>query len=118
MKISIQGNKRFSDYGTFRKAMATVLYQLKLKEQKEIVVFSAGPQSITNMAKEFFNISEDSLRAYGVKHKIILVPPKWIRENLSELDELVYFASPREAVPQILEVADKKGYRTIVYHQQ
>jgi hypothetical protein len=117
MKITIQGNKKFTDYAVFRQAMGRILFAMRETQDKNLVIFSAGPQHITNMAKEFFNISSDTLRSNGIKTKIVYIPPKWILENLAELDELVYFAIPKEPVPPTLKSADAKGYVTIMHRQ-
>ena len=116
MIVGIQGNKDFSDYAIFLRGMGTALRTLNESgEDKEFIVYSAGPKNINEFILEFMNINERSLKAYGVKTKFIKVPPKWLVENVSKLDHVLYFGKPKESLPEIVNVADAKDIEVGVY---
>lgn len=117
MKIAIQGNKAFDSYEIFLRAMGTALNALSKTEDKEFLVFTAGPMKISDMARGFLNISEDTLRSHGVKSKLIKVPPKWIKDHLPEIEYMIYFAMPKEPLPEIIELCNRKDMDNLVYRQ-
>ena len=114
MIVGIQGSKTFNDYNVFLRAMGVALSSLP-EGDTDILVASAGPLNINNMGMEFVNISERSLKARGIKIKIVKIPPSWIKENLNEINYLAYFSKPKESLPEIVELADAKDIEVGVY---
>ena len=114
MIIAIQGSKNFQDYQIFLRAMGTALSTLE-QEDKEILIFSAGTAQINSFAMEFSNISERSLKARGIKIKVNKVPPKWIEDNIHDVDYFAYFCKPKETVSHLVDLADAKDVAAGVY---
>jgi len=94
--------------------MHTALTQLP-EDDKMITIMSAGPAQINSFGQEFSNITERSLKARGIKIKIVKIPPRWIKENLGIVNYLAYFSKPKESLPEIVELADAKDVEVGVY---
>ncbi len=115
MLVAVQGSKGFSDYQVFLRGIGTALREIADSEDKEFTIFSAGPKNINEFVHEFMNVNERSLKAYGIKAKIVKVPPSWIENNLNDINYLLYFSKPKETVPQIVSMADAKDIEVGVY---
>jgi hypothetical protein len=114
MIVGIQGSKTFSDYNVFLRAMGVALSSLP-EDDTEILFASAGPLNINNMAMEFINISERSLKARGIKTKLIKIPPSWIKENIHKIEYFAYFSKPKEPVSDLVDLAEAKDVSVGVY---
>lgn len=114
MIVAIQGSKTFSDYNVFLRAMGVALSSLGT-EDTEILVASAGPININNMAMEFVNISERSLKARGIRIKLIKIPPSWIKDNIHSIGYFAYFSKPKEPVSDLVDLAEAKDVEVGVY---
>jgi hypothetical protein len=84
-------------------------------EDTEVLVASAGPININNMAMEFVNISERSLKARGIRIKLIKIPPSWIKDNIHSIGYFAYFSKPKEPVSDLVDVAEAKDIEVGVY---
>ena len=93
MIIGMQGSRNFDDYNIFRRAMGTALYSLG--EDKEI--------------------TERSMKARGLKMKIVKMPPEAIKERLLDLDYFIYFGQPKEPVSDLVEKAEAKDVEVVIY---
>jgi hypothetical protein len=114
MKIGIQGTNSFEDYSVFLRAMGNALADMKT-EDKEFLVFSAGPFRINEIAQEFINVSENNFKLRGIKTKLIKVPPSWIKNNISEISHFYFFSKPKESVSDLVDFADSKNIEVGVY---
>jgi hypothetical protein len=114
MIVATQGTKSFDEYSVFLRAMGTALSQMK-EEDKEFYVYSAGPSKINSMALEFCNVSERSLKARGIKIRLIKVPPSWIKENIHNIDYFAFFSKPKEAISPLVSYAESKDASVGVY---
>jgi hypothetical protein len=85
------------------------------QEDKEFLIYSAGPSNINSMGMEFSNISERSLKARGIKIKFIKVPPSWIKENIHSLNYFAFFSKPKEPASSLVDLADAKDIEVAVY---
>lgn len=108
MKILIQGTKGFAQYEIFINALGRSLRSME-PEDTELILFSLGPANINSMAYEFTNISEDTLKANGIRAKVIKVTRSWVRDSLDELDEFIYLCNPKEPLSDVAALVDKKG---------
>jgi hypothetical protein len=115
MIVAVQGSKSFNDYQVFLRGIGTAMREIADTEDKEFIIFSAGPKNINEFIHEFLNVNERSLKAYGIKTKIVKVPPSWIENNLNEIDYLLYFSKPKETLPSVVEQADAKDIEVGVY---
>jgi hypothetical protein len=114
MIVAIHGSRSFSDYNIFLRAMHTALTQLP-EDDKMITIMSAGPAQINSFGQEFSNITERSLKARGIRIKLVKIPPSWIKDNISNVDYLAYFSKPKESLPDIVTLADSKDVEVGVY---
>lgn len=114
MILVVQGTKSFNDYSVFLRAMGTAMASLK-EGDDSITIFSAGPMNVNAMASEFSNISERSLKARGIKIKLVKIPPTWIDKNLSIIDYFAFFSKPKEALSTQVTLADEKNVEVGVY---
>jgi hypothetical protein len=114
MIIGVQGSKDFDDYQIFLRAMGTALSSLK-GDEKEIIIYSAGPAKINAMSMEFSNIVERSMKARGFKIKMFKAPIKWMKANIDTIDYFVYLSKPKENLSELATLAEKKGIELGVY---
>jgi hypothetical protein len=114
MMVVVQGTKTFSDYSIFIRAMGTALSMLP-EGDTEFTVCSAGPININQMGMEFCNVSERSLKARGIKAKLVKVPPSWVKENIHSVGYLAFFSKPKEPVSSLVDLADAKDIEVGVY---
>ena len=114
MIVAIHGSRSFNDYNIFLRAMHTALAQLP-EDDKMITIMSAGPAQINSFGQEFSNITERSLKARGIRIKIVKIPPSWMKDNLSSINYLAYFSKPKESLPDIINLADAKDIEVGVY---
>jgi hypothetical protein len=114
MKVGIQGTGSFNDYSVFLRAIGNALRDLP-DGDTEFIVFSAGPLTINRFALEFINVSERSLKARGIKTKLIKVPPSWFKNNIHEISYFAFFSKPKEPVSDIVDLAESKDIDCGVY---
>jgi hypothetical protein len=114
MIIAIQGTKSFTDYSVFLRAMGTAMSNLD-ENDKEVLIYSAGPYQINAMAQEFSNVSERSLKARGIKIKFNKIPPSWIENNIHDISYFAFFSKPKEPVSKLVDLADAKDVEVGVY---
>lgn len=116
MIVGIQGNRNFNDYSIFLRGIGVALRTLNENaEDREFIVYSSGPKNINDFTIEFLNVNERSLKSYGIKTKLVKVPPKWLTEHVSTLDYVLYFGVPREDLPELVKVAEAKDIEVGVY---
>ena len=113
MIIGMQGSRNFTDYNIFLRAMGTALYDLD--GDTEITVLTAGPHKINEMALEFRNVSERSMKARGLKMKIVKMPPAALKERLHDIDYFIYFSLPKEPVSDLVRHAEDIDVEVGIY---
>jgi hypothetical protein len=114
MIVGIQGTKSFDDYNIFLRAMGTALTMMK-EDDKEFLIYTAGPANINSMCLEFSNISERSLKSRGIKIRTYKVPPKWVKDNILMIEYFAFFSKPKEAVSDLVKTAEAKDIDVAVY---
>jgi hypothetical protein len=114
MIVGIHGTQSFNEYNIFLRAMGTALSSME-QDDNEFLIYSAGPARINEMAIEFSNISERSLKARGIKIRTFKVPPKWLKENITNMNYLAFFSKPKEPVTDIVKAAEAKDIEVGVY---
>jgi hypothetical protein len=114
MIVVVQGTKSFDDYQTFLAGMRTALLN-RNEDDKTFTVFSAGPLNINNMAMEFVNISERTLKAKGIKTKLVKIPPSWIADNHYDIDFFAYYCNRKEDLPIMVQDMNAKDVNVQIY---
>ena len=114
MIVAVQGSKGFSDYTIFLRAMRTALYSMDDKD-KDITILSAGPVKVNNMALEFSNVSENGLRARGIRIQTRRVPESLLKDKMKDVGYFAFFSKPGEPVSKMVEIADNLGVSAGVY---
>ena len=114
MIVAIHGSRSFNDYNIFLRAMHTALTQLP-DGDTSVTIMSAGPAQINSFGQEFANITERSLKARGIRIKVVKIPPSWIKDNLAKINYFAYFSKPKESLPDLVTLADAKDIEVGVY---
>lgn len=114
MIIGVQGTRNFNDYNIFLRAMGTALTMLE-DGDNEFLIYGAGPSNINDMALEFSNVSQRGLKARGIKIRMQRIPVKVLKENIRELDYLLYFSKPKEPVSDVVDLAEAKDIEVGIY---
>jgi len=114
MIVAIQGTRNFNDYNVFLRAMGTALSTMDV-DDKEFLIYAAGPSNINSMGMEFSNISERSLKARGIRVRLNKVPPSFIKNNIATVDYLAYFSKPKEPLSDLVDLAEAKDIEVGVY---
>jgi hypothetical protein len=94
--------------------MHTALTQLP-DGDTSVTIMSAGPAQINSFGQEFANITERSLKARGIRIKVVKIPPSWIKDNLAKINYFAYFSKPKESLPDLVTLADAKDIEVGVY---
>jgi hypothetical protein len=114
MKIAIQGSKAFNQYEIFLSGMGRTLAMMQ-PEDSEFFIYSVGPARTNEMAMEFSNISERSLKARGIKIRLFKVPPIWLKQNIYDMNYFAYFCNKKEPVSSMVEYAEAKDIEVGIY---
>lgn len=116
MKVLIHGTKNFNQYEIFINALGRVIRSMD-EDDDELTVVTLGPQNVTHMAHEFINVSERTLKANGVRPKVMPRTIRWAKSNLEDFDEFVYFCKPKERLSEIAALVDKKSTLDLVVYR-
>lgn len=114
MIVAVQGSKDFDDYQVFLRAMGVAMSSMK-DEDKEFLIYSAGPAKINSMVSEFSNLSERGMKARGKKIKFFKVPASYIEENMEHISYLAFLSKPKEPVSKLVASAELKNIEVGIY---
>lgn len=114
MIVAVQGTKQFDDYNVFLRSMSVALSQME-KEDKEFIIYSAGPARINNFVSEFSNLSERGMKARGKKIKFYNTAPAWINENLDGINYFIYLSKPNEKKSRLVVDAELKNIEVGIF---
>ena len=106
MKVGIQASKSFDDYSVFMRAMGVALSPLKA-DANSLTLYSAGPVKLNNFVTGFVNLSEDGMKNRGMSIKLYRVAPRWLGDNIADMDYFVYLSRPNEHWSRITHLADE-----------
>jgi hypothetical protein len=113
MIVAMQASRNFNDYQIFLRAMGTALYDIG--DDTEFTIISAGPHNLNNMAMEFINVSERSLKARGIKTKVVKMPAKALKERMHDMSMFFYFSLPKETPSDLVKEAEDKDIPVAIY---
>jgi hypothetical protein len=108
MIIAAQGTNTFNDYTVFMRSMSVAMSKLT-EDDREIHVYSVGPKNINNFVAEFCNITEDSLKARGIRMRHYRVPVTWAEANVDKINYLIFLSKPNEYNSKLVAVAELAG---------
>ena len=111
MNILAQGTKGFTGYEVVVRAMGVGLSGVQIGGQ--LSVSSLGPHTLNTYLTEFFNKTDASLRARGVRAKLQMVPLKGI--DVSRFDSLYFFCQNGERVSPLVQEFEKLGKEVLVF---
>jgi hypothetical protein len=94
--------------------MAVALSELE-NQDKEFIIYSAGPNNINMMAMEFVNLSERGMKARGKSIKFFKVTPEWLEQNLKDINHFAFLSNPKESVSKIVHSSKSNNINTNVY---
>jgi hypothetical protein len=114
MILAVQGSKSFSSYDIFLRALGSALYDMD-PEDKQILIYSAGPRRINEMCLEFSNVSERSLKGRGISIKTNKVPVYWVENNVHIFDTVIYLSKPKEPESKLVRLAEAKDLDVRIY---
>lgn len=114
MILAVQGSHKFEDYNIFLRSMLTGLGTMQ-DDDKEIYIYSAGPYRLNSMAQEFANVSENSLRARGIKIQVRKVNHRWLKDNMKFVSYFAFFSKPGEPISDLVSLADELKIEAQVY---
>lgn len=114
MIVGIHGTRSFDDYNIFLRAMGTALTMLP-EGDNEFLIYTAGPAQINSMSLEFSNVSERSLKARGIRIRTFKVPPRWLKDNITDIGYLAFFSKPKEPLSDVVNIAEAKDVEVGVY---
>ena len=108
MIVGVQGTSSFNNYNIFLRSMAVALSELE-EQDREFLIYSAGPNNINMMAMEFVNLSERGMKARGKKIKYHMVPPSEIDEKMyvAGIDYFVFLSNPNEQKSKLVYQAEQ-----------
>lgn len=114
MIVGVQGTSSFGNYNIFLRSMAVALSELN-EQDKEFLIYSAGPNNINMMAMEFVNLSERGMKSRGKSIKFFKVTPEWLDQNINDLDHFAFLSNPKEPVSKIVYSSKLNNINTNVY---
>jgi len=114
MIVAVQGTKEFNDYNIFIRAMGVALSGMK-DEDKEFILYSAGPATINSFASEFCNLSERGMKSRGRKIKFFHVPPSQIEENMEQVNYFAFLSKPKQSASKLVSIAESKNIEVGIF---
>lgn len=108
MILAVQGTNTFDEYQVFLRAMGVAMSMMR-GDDKELLIYSAGPVRINAMVSEFAGVSEKSFKSRGMKIKFFKVPASYIEENMEFVNYLAFFSKPKESTTRLVQEAEAKN---------
>jgi hypothetical protein len=114
MIVAVQGTNDFDDYNIFIRAMGVALSTMQ-EEDKEFVIYSAGPARINSFVSEFSNLSERGMKARGRKIKFYKVASAWLEENMEQINYFAFLSNPKQANSKLVSAAELKNIEVGIF---
>ena len=115
MIVGVQGTSSFDNYNIFLRSMAVALSELQ-EQDKDFIIYSAGPNNINMMAMEFANLSERGMKSRKKNIKFFKVTSDWLEENIADINHFAFLSNPREPVSKIVHLSKLNNINTNVYN--
>ncbi len=114
MIVAVQGTNEFNDYNLFLRAISVALSGMK-EEEKDFVIYSAGPAKINSFVSEFSNLSERGMKARGRKIKFYKVSERWMYDNMDQINYFAFLSKPKQSVSKLTTFAESKNVEVGVF---
>lgn len=114
MIVGVQGTSSFDNYNIFLRSMAVALSELE-EQDKDFIVYSAGPNNINMMAMEFVNLSERGMKSRKKNIKFFKVTSEWLEENIKDINHFAFLSNPKEPVSKVVHLSKLNNINTNVY---
>ena len=114
MIVAVQGTNDFDDYTVFIRAMGVALSGMQ-DDDKEFVIYSAGPARINSFVSEFSNLSERGMKARGRKIKFYNTAPSWLDTNMDQINYFAFLSKPNESKSRLVSSAELKNIEVGIF---
>jgi len=114
MIVAVQGTSEFKDYQVFLRAMGVALSSMA-PEDKEFLIWSAGPANVNSFVSEFSNISEKGMKGRGKKIKFYKVSPSWIEDNMESVNYFAFLSNPKQPDSRLVASAEVKNIEVGIF---
>lgn len=114
MIVAVQGTKEFKDYNVFLRAMSIALSSMK-ENDKDFIVYTAGPATINSFVSEFCNLSERGMKARGKRIKFFKAAPSWISENINNINYFAFLCKPSEKMSKLVYIAENNNVEVGIF---
>lgn len=114
MIVVVQGSNEFNSYPVFLRAMGVALSSMK-EDDKNFVIYSAGPAKVNSYVSEFSNLSERGMKSRGKKIKFHKVSLPWLYENLEGIDYVAYLSNPKQPKSRLVAEAELKNIEVGIF---
>jgi hypothetical protein len=114
MIVAVQGTNDFDDYNIFIRAMGVALSTMP-EDDREFVIYSAGPARINSFVSEFSNLSERGMKARGRKIKFYKVASAWLEENIEQINYFAFLSKPKQPNSKLVASAELKNIEVGIF---
>ena len=114
MIVAVQGTNDFDDYTVFIRAMGVALSGMS-NDDKEFVIYSAGPARINAFVSEFSNLSERGMKARGRKIKFYKVASPWLEENMGQINYFAFLSKPKQQNSKLVGCAEQNNVEVGIF---
>jgi len=114
MIVGVQGTNEFDDYNLFLRAISVALSGMK-EEEKDFVIYSAGPAKINSFVSEFSKLSERGMKARGRKIKFYKVSERWMYDNMDQINYFAFLSKPKQSVSKLTTFAESKNVEVGIF---
>jgi len=115
MIVGVQGTSSFDNYNIFLRSMAVALSELE-EQDKDFIIYSAGPNNINMMAMEFANLSERGMKSRKKNIKFFKVTSEWLEQNIKDINHFAFLSNPKDPVSKIVHLSKLNNINTNVYN--
>lgn len=114
MIVAVQGTSDFDDYNVFIRAMGVALSGMP-EDDKEFVIYSAGPAKINAFVSEFSNLSERGMKARGRKIKFYKVANVWLQDNINQVNYFAFLSKPKQPNSKLVDCAESNSVEVGIF---
>ena len=114
MIVAVQGTNDFDDYNIFIRAMGVALSGMS-DDDREFVIYSAGPARINSFVSEFSNLSERGMKARGKKIKFYKVANAWLEENINHVNYFAFLSKPKQNNSKLVDFAEQNNIEVGIF---